>query len=233
MKRSKRYATLLEKSRVKKTYPLKEAIEIVKETATAKFNESVEISMVLGVNPKKSDQMVRGSVSLPNGTGKERKVLVFAVGDKEKEAKEAGADYIGGDEYVEKIKKGWIDFDAVVAQPEMMPKVGKLGRILGPRGLMPNPKTGTVTNDVGNVVKEIKKGKVDFKVDKTGNIHSIIGKVSFTVEAIFDNLKEFISEVIKVKPSAVRGTYIKAIYISSTMGPGMKVDISDINNILR
>jgi len=233
MKRSKRYTALREKSKVKEAYPLKEAIEIVKETATAKFNESVEISMVLGVNPKKSDQMVRGSVSLPNGTGKERKVLVFAVGDKEKEAEEAGADYIGGDEYIEKIKKGWIDFDAVVAQPEMMSKVGKLGKILGPRGLMPNPKTGTVTNDVGNVVKEIKKGKVDFKVDKTGNIHSIIGKVSFTVEAIFDNLKEFISEVIKVKPSAVRGTYIKAVYISSTMGPGIKVDVSDIISVLR
>ena len=231
MKKSKRYSALLEKIDAKEEYPLKRAIELVKETATAKFNESVEISIVLGVNPKKSDQMVRGSVSLPNGTGKERKVLVFAVGDKENEAKESGADYVGGDEYIEKIKNGWIDFDAVVAQPEMMPKVGKLGKILGPRGLMPNPKTGTVTNNIGNVVKEIKRGKVDFKMDKTGNIHSIIGKVSFPVDALYNNIKEFIQEVMRVKPSTVKGTYIKAVYLSSTMGPGIKVDMSDVNNI--
>ena len=233
MKRSKRFQALLEKVDTGKAYPLREAIEIVKETANAKFNESVDISISLGVDPRKSDQMVRGSVSLPHGTGKERKVLVFAVGEREKEAKEAGADYVGGDEYIEKIQKGWLDFDAVVAEPEMMPKVGKLGKILGPRGLMPNPKTGTVTRNIGKVVQEIKKGKVDFKMDKTGNIHSIIGKVSFSVDELYNNAKEFIEEVLKVKPAAVKGTYIKSIYLASTMGPGIKVDLADVYNSLR
>ncbi len=233
MKRSRRYMALLEKFDRTRKYTLREAIELAKELSTAKFDETIEIHVKLGVDPRKADQMVRGTVTLPHGTGKERKVLVLTSGEKEKEALEAGADYVGLDEYIEKIEKGWLDFDAVVATPDAMPRVGKLGRILGPRGLMPNPKTGTVTFDVGRVVREIKKGKIDFKVDRTGVVHAPIGKASFETDKLYENAIEFLRELQRVRPQAFRGTYMKTVHISSTMGPGIEVDMGDVAEIVR
>lgn len=207
-----------------KAYTLNEAAEKVKEASFEKFDASLDIDVRLGVDPRKADQMVRGVVSLPHGTGKQVRVLVLCNPDAEAAAKEAGADYVGLDEYLQKIKEGWTDVDVIITQPSVMGKLGPLGRILGPRGLMPNPKSGTVTMDVAKAVKEVKQGKIDFKVDKTGIVHASIGKVSFSADAMRDNAKEFISTLIKLKPATSKGTYIKSIYLSSTMGPGVKVD---------
>jgi len=207
-----------------KAYSLAEAAAKVKEASFEKFDASFDIDVRLGVDPRKADQMVRGVVSLPHGTGKEVKVLVLCNGDAEAAAKEAGADYVGLDEYLQKIKEGWTDVDVIITQPSVMGKLGPLGRILGPRGLMPNPKSGTVTVDVAKAVKEVKQGKIDFKVDKTGIIHASIGKVSFSVEKMAENAKEFINTLIKLKPATSKGTYIRSIYLSSTMGPGVKVE---------
>lgn len=207
-----------------KAYSLGEAAEKVKETSFEKFDASLDIDVRLGVDPRKADQMVRGVVSLPHGTGKAVRVLVMCGPDAEAAAKEAGADYVGLDEYIQKIKDGWTDVDVIITQPSVMGKLGPLGRILGPRGLMPNPKSGTVTMDVAKAVKEVKQGKIDFKVDKTGIVHASIGKTSFTPEAMRDNAREFINTLIKLKPATSKGTYIKSIYLSSTMGPGIKVE---------
>ncbi|MDE6537480.1 MAG: 50S ribosomal protein L1 [Muribaculaceae bacterium] len=207
-----------------KEYTLAEATEKVKDASFEKFDASFDIDVRLGVDPRKADQMVRGVVSLPHGTGKQVKVLVLCGPDAEAAAKEAGADYVGLDEYLQKIKEGWTDVDVIITQPSVMGKLGPLGRILGPRGLMPNPKSGTVTMDVAKAVKEVKQGKIDFKVDKTGIVHASIGKVSFTADQMRDNAKEFINTLIKLKPATSKGTYIKSIYLSSTMGPGVKVE---------
>ncbi len=214
------------KKKVERTreYSLEEAVDLVKELAYAKFDESVDLAINLGVDPKKSDQMVRGTVVLPHGTGKEVKVLVFAKGEKEKEALEAGADYVGAEDLVEKIQKGWLDFDKAVATPDVMSLVGRLGRILGPRGLMPNPKLGTVTFDVAKAVKEIKAGKVEFKVDKGGIVHMPVGKVSFDRDKLIENIQVAIDAILKAKPAAAKGKYIKRITLSSTMGPGIRID---------
>lgn len=207
-----------------KEYTLTEASALVKEITTTKFDASVDVDIRLGVDPRKANQMVRGVVSLPHGTGKETRVLVLCTADKEAEATEAGADYVGLDEYIDKIKGGWTDVDVIITMPSVMGKIGALGRVLGPRGLMPNPKSGTVTNEIGNAVREVKQGKIDFKVDKAGIVHTSIGKVSFTADKIADNAREFINTIVKLKPSAAKGTYIKSIYLSSTMSPGVKVD---------
>ena len=207
-----------------KAYTLAEAAEKVKEVNYAKFDASFDIDVRLGVDPRKADQMVRGVVSLPHGTGKQVRVLVLCTPDAEAAANEAGADYVGLDEYLAKIKGGWTDVDVIITQPSVMGKLGPLGRILGPRGLMPNPKSGTVTMDVAKAVKEVKQGKIDFKVDKTGIVHASIGKVSFTPEQMRDNAKEFINTLVKLKPATAKGTYIKSIYLSSTMSPGVKVE---------
>lgn len=207
-----------------KAYTLKEAAELVKEITTTKFDASVDIDVRLGVDPRKANQMVRGVVSLPNGTGKQVRVLALCTPDQEAAAKEAGADFVGLDEYIEKIKGGWTDVDVIITMPAIMGKLGALGRVLGPRGLMPNPKSGTVTNDVGKAVKEVKQGKIDFKVDKFGIVHTSIGKVSFTADKIIENAKEFISTLMKLKPTAAKGTYVKSIYLSSTMSVGVKID---------
>jgi len=207
-----------------KAYTLKEAAELVKEITTTKFDASVDIDVRLGVDPRKANQMVRGVVSLPHGTGKQVRVLALCAPDQEAAAKEAGADYVGLDEYIEKIKGGWTDVDVIITQPSIMGKIGALGRVLGPRGLMPNPKSGTVTNDVANAVKEVKQGKIDFKVDKYGIVHTSVGKVSFTTEQIAQNAKEFISTLLKLKPTTAKGTYVKSIYLSSTMSKGVKID---------
>ena len=207
-----------------KVYTLKEAASLVKEITTTKFDASVDIDVRLGVDPRKANQMVRGVVSLPNGIGKVVRVLALCTSDQEAAAKEAGADYVGLDEYIEKIKGGWTDIDVIITMPSIMGKIGALGRILGPRGLMPNPKSGTVTMDVAKAVREVKQGKIDFKVDKTGIVHASIGKVSFTPEMIAENAKEFMATIIKLKPSAAKGTYVKSVYLSSTMSLGIKVD---------
>ena len=212
------------KIEVGKAYSLKEASELVKEITTTKFDSSVDIDVRLGVDPRKANQMVRGVVSLPHGTGKQVRVLVLCSPDVETEAMEAGADYVGLDEYIDKIKGGWTDVDVIITQPQIMGKIGALGRVLGPRGLMPNPKSGTVTPDVAKAVKEVKQGKIDFKVDKAGIIHTSVGKVSFTPDQIKDNVKEFVQTLIKLKPTAAKGTYIKSIYLSSTMSPGIRLD---------
>ena len=213
-----------------KTYSLAEATEKVKEITFTKFDASLDIDVRLGVDPRKANQMVRGVVTLPHGTGKVVRVLVLCNPDAEAAAKEAGADYVGLDEYIEKIKGGWTDIDVIITQPAIMGKIGALGRVLGPRGLMPNPKSGTVTNDVAKAVEEVKKGKIDFKVDKNGIVHSSIGKVSFTPEQMKENAREFINTLIKLKPAAAKGTYIKSIYLSSTMSPGVKVDAKTIED---
>ena len=213
-----------------KTYTLAEATEKVKEITFTKFDASLDIDVRLGVDPRKANQMVRGVVTLPHGTGKTVRVLVLCNPDAEAAAKEAGADYVGLDEYIEKIKGGWTDVDVIITQPAIMGKIGALGRVLGPRGLMPNPKSGTVTNDVAKAVEEVKKGKIDFKVDKNGIVHSSIGKVSFTPEQMKDNAREFINTLIKLNPATAKGTYIKSIYLSSTMSPGVKVDAKSIED---
>jgi large subunit ribosomal protein L1 len=205
-------------------YQLDEAVHLLKEIAFAKFNETVELSMLLGVDPKHADQMVRGTTVLPHGTGKSKRVLVIAGGDKQKEAQEAGADFVGGDDMVQKIQEGWVDFDAVIATPDMMRSVGKLGKVLGPRGLMPNPKTGTVTFDVTKALQEIKAGKVEFRVDKTSIIHVPVGKIQFTAEQLRDNTSAIINAVRKAKPPAAKGKYVRSMYISSTMSPSIQLD---------
>lgn len=207
-----------------KAYTLEEASSIVKEISMVKFDATVDIAVRLGVNPKKANQMVRGVVSLPHGTGKDVKVLALVTPDKEQEAKDAGADYVGLDEYLEKIKEGWTDVDVIVTMPAVMGKLGPLGRVLGPRGLMPNPKAGTVTMDVSKAVSDVKAGKIDFRVDKTGIVHAIVGKVSFPAEKIMENAKELIQTLQKMKPTAAKGVYIKSIYLSSTMSPSVQVD---------
>jgi len=214
----------LEKLDKDQVYTIGEAAGLVKEMTSTKFDASVDIDVRLGVDPRKANQMVRGVVTLPHGTGKEVKVLVLCTPEKEDEAKEAGADFVGLDDYVEKIEKGWTDMDVIITMPPVMAKIGKLGRVLGPRGLMPNPKSGTVTMEIGKAVKDVKMGKIDFKVDKYGIIHTSIGKVSFTAEKIAENVREFIQMIVKLKPTAAKGTYIKSIYLSSTMSPGAKID---------
>ena len=220
----------LDKIETDKQYDLVEAAKLVKEIASEKFDASIDIDVRLGVDPRKADQMVRGTVSLPNGTGKDVKVLVLCTPDKVDEANEAGADFVGLDEFVEKIKGGWTDMDVVIATPSVMGKVGPLGRILGPRGLMPNPKIGTVTMDIGNTVKDVKQGKIDFKVDKFGIIHSSVAKISFTADKITENAKEFLQTISKLKPATTKGTYMKSVYMSSTMSPGIKIDIKSITD---
>ena len=212
-----------------KVYTLKEAAALVKEITNAKFDASVDIDVRLGVDPRKANQMVRGVVSLPHGTGKQTRVLALCTPDQEVAAKEAGADYVGLDEYIEKIKGGWTDIDVIITMPAIMGKIGALGRVLGPRGLMPNPKSGTVTNDVAAAVKEVKQGKIDFKVDKTGIVHTSIGKVSFSAEQIFDNSKEFVNALLKLKPAAAKGTYVKSVFLSSTMSPGIKIEPKSVD----
>src|SRR5665647_334847 len=218
----------LEKLEKGKIYTLKEASVLVKEIAFTKFDASVDIDVRLGVDPRKANQMVRGVVTLPHGTGKEVRVLALVTPEKEQEARDAGADYVGLDDYVEKIKGGWTDVDVIITMPPVMGKVGALGRILGPRGLMPNPKSGTVTMEIGKAVKEVKQGKIDFKVDKSGIIHTSIGKVSFEAQKIVENAREFISIVNKLKPAAAKGTYIRSVFISSTMSPGVKISLIHI-----
>ncbi len=211
------------------TYALADAIKTVKEITFTKFDSAIDLDIRLGVDPRKANQMVRGSVTLPHGTGKTKRVLVLCSPEKEDEAKAAGADFVGLDEYVEKIKGGWTDIDVVITTPNVMPKVGPLGRILGPRGLMPNPKTGTVTMDIEKAVNEVKAGKIDFKVDKTGIIHASVAKNSFDNNKIFDNAKELISSIVKLKPPAAKGTYVKSIYLSSTMSFGIQIDLKSVN----
>jgi len=223
-KLTKNQRLALEKIEAGKTYSLAEAAVLVKEITNAKFDASVDVDVRLGVDPRKANQMVRGVVSLPNGTGKQVRVLALCTPDQEAAAKEAGADYVGLDEYIDKIKGGWTDVDVIITQPAIMGKIGALGRVLGPRGLMPNPKSGTVTTEVGKAVKEVKQGKIDFKVDKYGIVHTSVGKVSFTVEQITQNAKEFITTLIKLKPTTAKGTYVKSIYLSSTMSAGIKID---------
>lgn len=223
-KMSKKHKEALAKFDKQKEYSLEEAVKLVKEISYTKFDASVDLSVRLGVDPRKANQMVRGSVTLPHGTGKDVKVLVLCTPDKEDEANAAGADYVGLDDYIQKIKGGWTDVDVVITMPNVMPKVGALGRILGPRGLMPNPKTGTVTMDIGKAVEAAKAGKIDFKVDKFGIIHSAIGKVSFDEQKLKENITELMNTIEKLKPSSAKGTYIKSVHLSSTMSPGIKVD---------
>jgi large subunit ribosomal protein L1 len=230
-KLSKNRKAAKEKIEEGKEYSLAEASALVKEISSAKFDEAIDLDVRLGVDPKKADQMVRGVVTLPHGTGKEIKVLVLCSPDKEQEAKDAGADYVGLDEYIKKIEGGWTDIDVIITMPTVMAKVGKLGRVLGPRGLMPNPKSGTVTLDVGKAVNEVKAGKIDFKVDKFGIIHTSVAKASFTSEKIKENAEEFINTIIKLKPASAKGTYFKSISMSSTMSPGIKLDTGSIEGI--
>jgi len=224
MKLTKNRKNIIGKIEPNKAYTIEEAAKLLKDITTTKFDASVDLDVRLGVDPRKANQMVRGVVTLPHGTGKEVRVLVLCTPDKEKEAKEAGADYVGLDEYIDKIKGGWTDIDVIITMPTVMAKVGALGRVLGPRGLMPNPKSGTVTMEIGKAVAEVKSGKIDFKVDKYGIVHSSIGKASFAPEKIVDNAQEFVSIINKLKPSSAKGTYIKSIYISTTMSPGILVD---------
>ena len=209
-------------------YSLSEAVQVVKDMSYTKFDASVDIDVRLGVDPRKANQMVRGIVTLPHGTGKVVRTLVLCTPDKEEEAKNAGADFVGLDEYVQKIKEGWTDVDVIITMPSVMPKIGALGKILGPRGLMPNPKTGTVTMEIGKAVQEVKAGKIDFKVDKFGIIHTSVAKVSFDKDKIVDNAREVLQTIIKLKPAAAKGTYIKSVYVSSTMSPGVQIDVKSI-----
>lgn len=225
---SKKHKKALEAVDRTRSYPIGEAAQLLKDASYAKFDESVEMHFRLGVDPRQANQMVRGVATLPHGTGKEVRVLVLTGSEKEAEAKEAGADYVGLDEYVTKIQGGWTDVDVIICSPNVMGTVGKLGRILGPRGLMPNPKSGTVTMDIGNAVKAVKAGKIDFRVDKTGIIHCAIGRVSFSAEQISDNAKELANVLAKLKPSAAKGTYFKSIYLTSTMGPGIKLETNSL-----
>jgi len=230
MKLTKKQKDINKKTDLKKEYKISEAVAIVKQFSNAKFDESVDIAVNLGVDPKHADQVVRGTVSLPNGTGKTVKVLVVAKPEKHEDAVSEGADYVGYEDYLQKIQEGWTDIDVIIASPDVMSELGKLGKILGPRGLMPNPKSGTVTPNVGQAVKEIKAGKIDFRVDKNGIVHSIIGKASFDENKLVENITTFLNTIIKLKPAAAKGTYIKAITISSTMGPGVSIDrnLSDL-----
>lgn len=232
MAKGKQYQAASAKVDSEQLYDLEEAIALAKEVAFAKFDETFDIAVKLGVNPKHADQMVRGSVSLPNGTGKTVRVLVFAKGEKAKEAQDAGADIVGDDELVEKVQGGFMDFDKVVATPDMMALVGKLGRVLGPRGLMPNPKVGTVTANIGNVVKELKAGMIEFRVDKNGIIHAIVGKRSFDVNKINENIIALLETLLRIKPSTAKGQYVRGITVSTTMGPGVKVDHQKVVNSL-
>ena len=229
MKKGKKYVEAASKIEKSKAYTKEEAIKLVKETSTTKFDSSVEIAMRLNLDTKKADQQLRGAIVLPNGTGKTKKVLVLAKGPKATEAKEAGADFVGDMDMIEKIEKeNWFDFDTLIATPDMMPALGKIGKILGPKGLMPNPKTGTVTMDVKKAVEDVKKGRVEYRTDTFGNVHALIGKVSLTNDALLENLNAFINVILKAKPSVVKGAYIKNVTISSTMGPGVKLDLTDI-----
>ncbi|WP_312889269.1 50S ribosomal protein L1 [Desertibacillus haloalkaliphilus] len=225
-KKGKKYQDAVKLVDRETQYQIEEAIELVKKTATASFDETVEVAVRLGVDPKKADQQIRGAVVLPNGTGKTQRVLVFAKGEKAKEAEEAGADYVGDEDYINKINQGWFEFDVIVATPDMMGQVGKLGRVLGPKGLMPNPKTGTVTFEVEKAVNEIKAGKVEYRVDKAGNIHAPIGKVSFDTDKLVENFNTIIDTLVKAKPAAAKGTYMKNIAVASTMGPGLKINVA-------
>ncbi|XJZ27426.1 50S ribosomal protein L1 [Bacillota bacterium Lsc_1132] len=227
-KKGKKYVEAVKLIDRTKAYPIAEAIDLVKKTNFTKFDATVEVAFRLGVDPKKADQQIRGAVVLPNGTGKTQRVLVFAKGEKVKEAEAAGADFVGDAEYINKIQQGWFEFDVIVATPDMMGEVGKLGRVLGPKGLMPNPKTGTVTFDVARAVNEIKAGKVEYRVDKAGNIHVPIGKASFEDQKLIENFNTIFDTMLKVKPSAAKGTYMKNVTITSTMGPGVKVDPSSV-----
>ena len=227
-KLTKKQRLALEKIEAGKAYSLVEAAELVKEITSTKFDASVDIDVRLGVDPRKANQMVRGVVSLPHGTGKQVRVLALCTPDQEAAAKEAGADYVGLDEYIEKIKGGWTDVDVIITQPAIMGKIGALGRILGPRGLMPNPKSGTVTQDVASAVKEVKQGKIDFKVDKFGIVHSSVGKVSFDPTKISENAKELLATIVKLKPAAAKGSYVKSIYLSTTMSPGLQIDSKSV-----
>ena len=229
-KLTKNQKSVADKIEAGKAYTLREAAALVKDITTTKFDASVDIDVRLGVDPRKANQMVRGVVSLPHGTGKTVRVLCLCTPDQEAAAKEAGADYVGLDEYIEKIKGGWTDIDVIITMPAIMGKIGALGRVLGPRGLMPNPKSGTVTMDVAKAVREVKQGKIDFKVDKTGIVHTSVGKVSFTPEQIYDNAREFISTIIKLKPATAKGTYMKSLYLSSTMSKGIKVDPKSVED---
>lgn len=223
-KNTKNRKSALEKIEPGKHYNLSEAATLLKEVTSTKFDASVDIDIRLGVDPRNANQMIRGTVTLPHGTGKEMKVLVLCTPDKEDEAKEAGADYVGLDDFIQKIEKGWTDVDVIITMPPVMAKVGKLGKILGPRGLMPNPKSGTVTMEVGKAVKEVKQGKIDFKIDKYGIIHTPVGKASFDKNQIVENVQEFVQTIIKLKPASAKGTYIKSIHLSSTMSPGIRID---------
>ncbi len=232
-KEGKSFLKAKEKVESGKKYVLKEALELIVSTSRAKFDETVDVAIRLGVNPRHADQMVRGSVVLPNGLGKSVRVLVFAKGDKEKEALDAGADIVGSDDIIEKIKGGWFEFDRVVATPDIMGNVGKLGKLLGPRGLMPNPKVGTVTFDVGRVVKELKAGKIEFRVEKAGIVHSSVGKVSFGADKLLENILTLAETIVKLRPASSKGTYLRNISLSTTMGPGIKVDPLNVINLLR
>ncbi len=231
-KRGKKYREALSKIDRTKRYTFEEAVKLALENAYANFDETVDVAVVLGVDPRHADQMVRGSVVLPHGTGKTARVVVFAKGDKAKEAEAAGADYVGAEDLIKKIQDGWLDFDKAVATPDMMPLVGRIGKILGPRGLMPSAKTGTVTFDVARAVKEIKAGKVDFKVDRAGVVHAPVGKVSFGEKKILENLAAFFDALLRAKPSAAKGQYIKSVTLSTTMGPGIKIDPAEVRNLV-
>ena len=231
MKRSKAYRNAAERVDATRVYAPLEAVRLAKATSTTKYDATVEVALRLGVDPRKADQMVRGTVNLPHGTGKTARVLVFAIGDRAAQAEAAGAEYVGSDDLIERIQKGWLDFDAVVATPDLMGKVGRLGKILGPRGLMPNPKTGTVTMDVAKAVEEIKGGKIEFRVDKHANLHFIIGKSSFSDTALVQNYAAALDEVLRLKPSAAKGRYLKKGTITTTMGPGVPVDVNKTRNL--
>jgi len=233
MARGKKYTAALQKFERGKRYPVNEAVEIVRDFDTANYDETVEVAVLLGVNPKHADQMVRGAVVLPNGTGKKVRVIVFAKGDKEKEASDAGADFVGGEDLVEKIKGGWFEFDTAIATPNMMVQVGKIGRILGPRGLMPNPKVGTVTFDVGNAVRQAKAGKISFRTDRTGIIHAGIGKRSFEAAKLRENFMTMMETLIRAKPASSKGQYVKSITLSLSHSPGVRVDINEVTNEFR
>lgn len=224
MKHGKRYASAVTRVDPAKAYPLDEAVSLVKRHATAKFDETVEVAIRLGVDPRHADQMIRGAVALPHGTGKQIRVLVLTRGEKQKEAQDAGADYVGSDEYIERIQGGWLEFDVVIATPDIMKDVGKLGRVLGPRGLMPNPKSGTVTFEVARTIRDVKAGRIEYRVDRTGNVQAPVGKASFTEQQLTENAAAFLDAIIRARPSTAKGQYLRSITMSSTMGPGVKID---------